>query len=249
LVAPSIQKDSISHDSISEAMDDMSEAKAKKSGMLSLFSSSSSKKKEKSEKSSSISPARSPSISPAVSPRPSAAPIPQAYAAASFAPSPRLNQAAFDEPLSGRLESAKEMEDEDDAGECEEERSQIVAAPVAPIQRGTVSEVLQQQKFGGNFALDAAFARVLGASLAALDAALAPARLAPLDGGDVKSVWATLLALAALEKHYGASRGVWEMVAEKAIAWLTTLLKDKGLDKKAARVKIDELVAIAKTTI
>lgn len=130
-----------------------------------------------------------------------------------------------------------------------EERESAPIMAAAPIQRGSVSEVLQQQKFGGNFALDAAFARVLGASLAALDAALAPARLAPLDGGDVKSVWATLLALAALEKHYGASRGVWEMVAEKAIAWLTTLLKDKGLDKKAARVKIDELVAIAKTTI
>jgi hypothetical protein len=39
------------------------------------------------------------------------------------------------------------------------------------------------------------------------------------------------------------------MVAEKAIAWLTTLLKGKGLDKKAARVKIDELVAIAKSAI
>jgi hypothetical protein len=150
---------------------------------------------------------------------------------------------------SPRLSSAADMcEDEAEADMPPmEESAPIVAA--APIQRGTVSEVLQQQKFGGNFALDAAFARVLGASLAALDAALAPARLAPLDGGDVKSVWATLLALAALEKHYGASRGVWEMVAEKAIAWLTTLLKGKGLDKKAARVKVDELVAIAKSTI
>ena len=141
-------------------------------------------------------------------------------------------------------------EDEAEKEEAPARKSSRSEELVLSAQPGSASELLGQQQFNGSFKLDAALARVVGKSLADLEGALDAQKLAPLsDHADVRAIWATAIALASFEKHHAASQDLWSMVAEKAKNYLIGLLKATGLDRKAARVKVDEFVQIATSAL
>ena len=81
-------------------------------------------------------------------------------------------------------------------------------------QQGSLQLVLLQQ-INGSWALDAALASILGRSVPDLEAAC-PVRCE----GDVRTIWATVLAVEYLETRHGAQRDEWELVAMKAESWL-----------------------------
>ena len=81
-------------------------------------------------------------------------------------------------------------------------------------QQGSLQLVLLQQ-IDGSWALDAALASILGRSVPDLEAAC-PVRC----DGDMRTIWATVLAVEYLEIRHGAQRDEWELVAMKAESWL-----------------------------
>ena len=86
-------------------------------------------------------------------------------------------------------------------------------AGATPAQKRSNLIALQQAE--GSWALDAALASILGRSVSDLEAAC-PVRCE----GDMRTIWATVLAVEYLETRHGAQRDEWELVAMKAESWL-----------------------------
>jgi len=76
------------------------------------------------------------------------------------------------------------------------------------------------QRADGSWALDAEFAKALSLNLRHLEREL---RSATGDRESARRALATVIALEWLEKHAGSERGEWEMLAQKATSWLSTL--------------------------
>ena len=78
------------------------------------------------------------------------------------------------------------------------------------------------QTFEGCFVLDSALAALLGVSLSDLEARLISFVPANPDLGPEyrKTVWATILAIKLFETQLAGERSVWELVVDKARAWI-----------------------------
>ena len=161
----------------------------------------------------------------------------------SAAPQALSVAADFDEAEEEDEASSDASDEELDAGGMLGDEG---AAPELSLPPGSASELINLQQFNGSFKLDAAFAKVVGAALGALRAALSADKIAPLSGDEA---WATLLALAAFEKHHQAASDMWSMVAEKAKTWLLAQFKAAGVERKEARVKLDQMVQVAKQAL
>ena len=88
-----------------------------------------------------------------------------------------------------------------------------IEANATPAKR--LSYLIRLQQADGSWALDAVLASILGRSVPDLEAAC-PVRCE----GDVRTIWATVLAVEYLETRHGAQRDEWELVAMKAESWL-----------------------------
>ena len=92
-------------------------------------------------------------------------------------------------------------------------------------QAGELSALISLQQAEGNWKLDAALASVLSKSLQHLEGAC------PVDcKGDIRTVWATVLALVFLEAKHSAKHDEWELVAMKAEFWLQGQTFPAGTD-------------------
>jgi len=90
-----------------------------------------------------------------------------------------------------------------------------------PLSSKTKS-LIDLQTFEGSFVLDSALAALLGVSITILDGRLTwlPANVVGLSAERRKKVWATVLAIKLFEKQLAGERSVWQLVVDKAKAWL-----------------------------
>jgi hypothetical protein len=79
--------------------------------------------------------------------------------------------------------------------------------------------LIDLQTFEGSFILDSALAAVLGVSLSVLEARLMPGNPG-LSLESKKKVWATVLAVKMFETQLVGERSVWQLVVDKAGAWM-----------------------------
>jgi hypothetical protein len=82
--------------------------------------------------------------------------------------------------------------------------------------------LIDLQTFEGCFVLDPALATLLGVSITDLEAQLScftPSN-AGLSQEHKRSVWATMLAIKFFETQLAGERSVWQLVVDKAKAWL-----------------------------
>ena len=164
----------------------------------------------------------------------------------SAAPSAAVSESRADSYAALALDEDASSDDDDDFAAEEEKEEEAGAASPRASSAGSASELINLQQFNGSYKLDDSLARTVGSTLASLKSAKSDDKLAPLSTDEA---WATLLALASFEKHHGSASDMWSMVAEKAKNYLIGLLKAAGLDRKAARVKLDELVALAQSAL
>ena len=80
-------------------------------------------------------------------------------------------------------------------------------------------QLIDHQRADGSWDLTAAFADALSLRLRDLEQAL---RGAVGDADVARRALATAVSLVWLEKHAGAQRGEWEMLAQKAMTWLSS---------------------------
>ena len=101
--------------------------------------------------------------------------------------------------------------------------AQPSGAPPAPALTLTIEWIARSQKFDGSFPTTNDFLSPLlgSATLPAL-----PSGLTTYTGSkEVKeSVWVTLLMLAVLEKRFASEKAAWELLAEKSIQFVETVL-------------------------
>ena len=94
------------------------------------------------------------------------------------------------------------------------------------------------QTFEGCFVLDSALATLLGVSISVLEARLI--WFVPNNAGlsleDRKKVWATVLAIKLFETQLAGERSVWQLVVDKARAWMGGL----------ARVGVEDITQLEK---
>ena len=78
------------------------------------------------------------------------------------------------------------------------------------------------QTFEGSFVLDSALATLLGVSITVLEAKLTglSGNLAGLNAERRKKLWATVLAIKLFETQLGGEKSVWQLVVDKAKAWM-----------------------------
>jgi len=90
-----------------------------------------------------------------------------------------------------------------------------------PLSSRTKS-LVDLQTFEGCFVLDSALAALLGVSLSDLEARLISSVPAdPCLGPEYrKTVWATILAIKLFETQLAGERSVWQLVVDKARAWI-----------------------------
>jgi hypothetical protein len=110
------------------------------------------------------------------------------------------------------------------------------------------------QQFAGGFVLNGELARVGGAKLEQLEAAMsgeqATTLLAPASGDVAQQLWAIAVALALFETRFAASSDAWSMVAEKARSLALSLFAQAGLaDRKQARLRLSQLIDAAKAAL
>lgn len=92
------------------------------------------------------------------------------------------------------------------------------AAPVARVAPRPLDRLVVLQRADGSWDLDDELAAVLGVRLRKLRKKLEGATGDP---DEAARAWATALALAWLESHASESRDEWELLADKAKAWLS----------------------------
>ena len=122
---------------------------------------------------------------------------------------------------------------------CAETRTSQEEYPTPQQPRERTTALIALQAFEGMFSLTPALASLLGIPLATLLAKLAEAEPGVQD--DLrKTVWATVLAVWTFENKLAAQRDVWELVVEKARAWLTAFGEEdiKKLEKLAGLVGV-----------
>lgn len=109
------------------------------------------------------------------------------------------------------------------------------------IPSDTLEALVTLQAFEGSWAWNGKLFAALG-----VDEAAAASKIASLFGASSPktSLSATALVLAFLETRLAAKKDEWEMLADKALAWLASQLKSKG-DSKSA----EEYVGGAKTVL
>ena len=93
------------------------------------------------------------------------------------------------------------------------------------------------QTFEGCFVLDLALAALLGVSLSDLEVRLILAMPGNPDWGPEyrKTVWATILAIKLFETQLAGERSVWQLMVDKARAWITGVgVEDIGQFEKMA---------------
>jgi hypothetical protein len=98
------------------------------------------------------------------------------------------------------------------------------------------------QSFEGSFQLTEALASILAVPLTDLEVKLAEASLATLPANDTKKLWATLLAVNALEIQLKGEMEMWELVVEKARDWILGL-------EQVDKAELDKLEALAKEVL
>eukprot|EP00929_Paragymnodinium_shiwhaense_P091249 TRINITY_DN5126_c0_g1_i1.p1 TRINITY_DN5126_c0_g1~~TRINITY_DN5126_c0_g1_i1.p1 ORF type:complete len:961 (+),score=239.83 TRINITY_DN5126_c0_g1_i1:79-2883(+) len=96
-------------------------------------------------------------------------------------------------------------------------RPRALELPEDRLQR-----LLLLQAFDGSWQLDEALAAALQTSMESLALESDAVQAAPEESR--ATAWATALCLAYLETHLGSLRSSWELLAEKAKAWLATLV-------------------------
>jgi len=106
------------------------------------------------------------------------------------------------------------------------------------------------QTFEGSFSLTTKLAELLGLQWASLEGkyqeltSIAARGSAVLSQDQMRCLFATLLVVAAFEHKSAADREVWELVVDKAKAWVASLVKDDDLGVKAEGL-VQEVLAQA----
>jgi hypothetical protein len=108
------------------------------------------------------------------------------------------------------------------------------AQPISP----RTEALIDIQTYEGSFELDSTLAALLGVSMPDLEAKLAT--FAMLRGGSLseeqkRKVWATVFAIKVFETQLARERDVWELVVDKAWAWVRTVMRDgdvKALERE-----------------
>jgi hypothetical protein len=108
------------------------------------------------------------------------------------------------------------------------------AQPISP----RTEALIDIQTYEGSFELDSTLAALLGVSMPDLEAKLAT--FAMLSGGSLseeqkRKVWATVFAIKVFETQLAGERDVWELVVDKAWAWVRTVMRDgdvKALERE-----------------
>ncbi len=98
-----------------------------------------------------------------------------------------------------------------------------IAAAAPPALTLTVEWIARSQKFDGSFPTTSDFLSTLlgSATLPALPSGLSTCSVSK----EVKdSIWVTLLTLAVLEKRFASEKDAWELLAEKSIRFVETVL-------------------------
>ncbi len=80
--------------------------------------------------------------------------------------------------------------------------------------------LIDLQTFEGCFVLDSALATLLGVSISVLEASLIWPGNVGLSPERRKKVWATVLAIKLFETQLVGERSVWQLVVDKARAWI-----------------------------
>ena len=112
------------------------------------------------------------------------------------------------------------------------------ASPAVTAKATTPMDIVLQASASGSFALDASFATLLGTSLAHLTDKCPEALKSFLD------VWATALAIAALELRFADSHDEWSLVHTKARRFITKTVSSNGID-----ITFDKILAEAKAAL
>ena len=127
---------------------------------------------------------------------------------------------SYDSVYSNRSKSADLFLSEDVL-----EKEESVSRRVRTSQTGELSALISLQQAEGNWKLDTALASILSKSLQQLEGAC------PVEcKGDIRTVWATVLALVFLEAKHSAKHDEWELVAMKAEFWLQGQTFPAGTD-------------------
>ncbi|CAG8687111.1 260_t:CDS:2, partial [Acaulospora colombiana] len=120
------------------------------------------------------------------------------------------------------------------------------AQPAVPTSL-SVESLARAQKFDGSFPTDSQyFNLVTSGGKAGL-----PSALSSLGGADEtkKSVWATLLTIACMEKRLAGEKDVWEFLADKARDYVSATLQDLCKDAAKAEDLMKELTAAASAAV
>ena len=100
----------------------------------------------------------------------------------------------------------------------------------------TLTSLIAAQQVNGSWALNSAFAQLVGKSLSDLESAC------PIEcKGASANVWATVLAVSLLRARYSSQQDEWELIAMKAESWLKKQSFPSGCT-------LDQLVQAAKKT-
>lgn len=166
-----------------------------------------------------------PGTSSSAQPVPPPPVVAPAMAVSSFAPQARTTQ---NEGGSQGLTLEDETDEDVSFSLCDDVApSPAIAAArpsgAPPALSLTVEWIARSQKFDGSFPTTSDFLSVLlgSATLPALPSALSTCSGAK---GDKDSIWVTLLTLAVLEKRFASEKDAWELLAEKSIRFVETVL-------------------------
>jgi hypothetical protein len=113
---------------------------------------------------------------------------------------------------------------------------------LAPHERTT--RLIALQTFEGSFSLTPALATLLGTTLTNLEAKLKEfvPTLTGLSEEQRKILWATVLAVGMFERKLTVERDVWELVVEKARAWMVGLVGVGYKDVEMAEGLVGEVL-------
>ena len=89
------------------------------------------------------------------------------------------------------------------------------ALQATAVKTDTLSQLIAAQQINGPWLLDSAFAEIMSKPLSYLESAC------PVEcGGEMASIWATVLAVSLLQVVYTSQQDEWELIAAKANSWL-----------------------------
>jgi hypothetical protein len=99
----------------------------------------------------------------------------------------------------------------------------------------TARALIHLQTFEGSFPLGAALATALGVAIEELEVALrtfVPVNSAYVSEECRRDLWGTILAIRFFETKLAGEKRIWELVEEKARAWITGLMEIEEEDIK-----------------